>query len=72
MLISNPFLFISMIAAFLAQLAVLYVPALQWIFRTVPITTSEWLQVIIVSAAVMVVVEVDKWIRRKKQGSLYV
>lgn len=29
-LLSNPFLFYSMIAAFFAQLAVLYVPALQW------------------------------------------
>lgn len=30
----NSFLFYSMVAAFLAQIAVIYVPALQWIFKT--------------------------------------
>src|SRR4030042_4464459 len=30
--LSNPFLFYSMVAAMLAQIAVVYVPALQWIF----------------------------------------
>jgi len=32
-----------MIAAFFAQLAVLYAPPLQWVFRTVPLTAPEWL-----------------------------
>ncbi|MBM4141453.1 MAG: cation-transporting P-type ATPase [Nitrospira sp.] len=63
---SNPFLFYSMIAAFLAQLSVIYVPALQWVFRTEPITTDEWLQILIVSATVILVVEIDKWMRRRK------
>ncbi|MGQ9570859.1 MAG: cation-translocating P-type ATPase [Thermodesulfovibrionales bacterium] len=63
---SNPFLFYSMITAFFAQLAVLYVPALQWVFRTEPITTDEWVQILIVSVTVIIVVEIDKWIRRRK------
>jgi potassium/sodium efflux P-type ATPase len=68
--LSNPFLFFSLIAAFLAQLSVIYVPALQWIFRTEPITMSEWWQILIVSATVVLVVEIDKWIRRRKQHLL--
>lgn len=67
---SNPFLFFSMIAAFLAQLAVLYVPTFQWIFRTEPITADEWLQILMVSATVVLVVEADKWLRRKKRESM--
>ena len=66
--ISNPLLFISMIAAFLAQLSVIYVPAFQWVFRTVPITMNEWVQIFLVSTTIIFVVEMDKWIRGRKQG----
>lgn len=67
-LLSNPFLFFSMIAAFLAQLAVIYVPALQWIFRTEPITTGEWLRILIVASSVIAAVEIDKYLRRRKNN----
>ena len=59
-------LFYSMIAAFFAQLAVLYAPPLQWVFRTVPLTAPEWLRIIAASLTVVVVVEIDKWLRRRK------
>jgi Ca2+-transporting ATPase len=64
--LSNPFLFYSMIAAFLAQLSVIYVPALQWVFRTEPISVNEWIQIILVASTVIFAVEIDKWLRRKK------
>jgi Ca2+-transporting ATPase len=63
---SNPFLFYAMIAAFFAQLAVLYVPAFQWIFRTVPLTMTEWLEIVLVTVTIIIAVEMDKWIRRRK------
>jgi len=62
----NIFLFYSMIAAFLAQLAFVYAPPLQWVFRTVPLTAGEWLRILAVSATVLVVVELDKWLRRRR------
>ena len=62
---SNPFLFYSMIAAFFAQLAVVYVPAFQWIFRTVPLSIEEWIKISIVTISVLLVVEADKWLRNK-------
>jgi Ca2+-transporting ATPase len=52
---SNPFLFYAMIAAFFAQLAVLYVPAFQ-----------EWLEIVLVTVTIIIAVEMDKWIRRRK------
>ena len=63
--LGNPFLFYSMIAAFFAQLAFIYAPPLQWVFRTVPLTATEWLRIIIASSLVVLVVEVDKWLRRR-------
>ncbi len=63
---SNPFLFVSMIAAFFAQLSVIYVPTLRWIFRTEPLNFSDWTIILFVSSTVILVVEVDKYLRRKK------
>jgi potassium/sodium efflux P-type ATPase len=63
---SNPFLFYAMIAALFAQLAVLYVPALQWVFRTVPLAMTEWLEIALVTVTIVIAVEMDKWIRRRK------
>lgn len=63
---SNPFLFFSMMGALFAHLAVLYVPALQWVFRTVPISITEWLEILSVASIVVIVVEIDKWIRRRR------
>ena len=62
---SNPFLFYSLIAAFIAQLAFIYAPPLQWVFRTVPLTAGDWMQIIMTASAVLVVVEIDKWLRKR-------
>jgi Ca2+-transporting ATPase len=64
-LLGNPLLFYGLIASFLAQIAVIYMPALQWVFRTEPIGTDKWLTILIVAFSVIVVVEIDKWIRRR-------
>jgi Ca2+-transporting ATPase len=64
--LSNPFLFYSMIAAFFAQLAFIYAPPLQWVFRTEPLDGSEWLRILAVSSSIILVVEIDKWLRRAK------
>jgi Ca2+-transporting ATPase len=70
--LSNPFLFFSMIAAFFAQLAVIYVPALQWVFRTVPLTADEWIKIGLVTVTIVIAVETDKWVRRRKLVSTHV
>jgi Ca2+-transporting ATPase len=67
--LSNPFLFYSMIAAFLAQIAVIYVPALQWVFRTEALTTIEWVKIAAVGITVIVAVEIDKAVRRYRRPS---
>lgn len=64
--LKNPFLLFSMVAAFFAQLAVLYVPALQWIFRTTPISLMGWFEILCITITIVFAIEIDKWIRRKK------
>jgi len=64
--LSNPFLFVSMIGAFYAHLAVLYVPALQYVFRTVPLDLNQWVVVALSSVTIVIGVELDKYFRRRK------
>jgi magnesium-transporting ATPase (P-type) len=66
--LSNPLLFYSVIAAFFAQLAVIYVPTFQWIFRTEPITFIEWVKIGVVASTIIIAVEIDKWVRNKDKG----
>jgi Ca2+-transporting ATPase len=62
--LGNPFLFFGTFAAFLAHLAAIYLPTLQWVFRMEPITPLEWLRILLISVSVVVVVEIDKLARR--------
>jgi magnesium-transporting ATPase (P-type) len=64
---SNAFLFYSMVAAFLAQVAVVYLPALQWVFRTESLSLAEWGRILLVSLSVVIAVEIDKFLRRRKK-----
>ena len=64
--LGNPFLFFGTIAAFLAHLAAIYVPALQWVFSMEPITPMEWLRIGLISLTVVIAVEIDKGLRRRK------
>ncbi len=67
---SNPFLFYGMLASVFAHLAVIYVPALQWVFRTVPLSMIEWGEILLASMTIIAAVEVDKWARRRKANEL--
>ena len=64
--LGNPFLFFGTIAAFGAHLAAIYLPAMQWVFRMEPITPMEWLRIGLVSVTVVILVEIDKFLRRWK------
>jgi len=63
--LSNPFLFYSMVAAFLAQIAVIYIPALQWVFRTDSLSFMEWGKIGLVALSVVAAVEIDKLLRNR-------
>ena len=64
--LSNPLLFFAIVTSILAQLAVIYAPGLSWIFQTEPLTVAEWAKIIVMSLSVILVVEIDKWFRRRR------
>jgi len=66
-LFSNPLLLFAVLAALAAQLAVLYVPLLQSLFQTVPLAAYEWVRILAISWTVVLVVELDKLIRRRRE-----
>jgi len=49
----------------LLQLAIVYVPALNSIFRTVPLSSGELGVCVVAAAVVFGAVEVEKWARRR-------
>jgi len=56
-----------MLAAFFAQLAVIDVPVLERIFRTVPLTVVKWGEGGLSALSVVVAVEIDKAVRRRRK-----
>ncbi|MCC5908021.1 MAG: HAD-IC family P-type ATPase [Balneolaceae bacterium] len=65
---SNKFLFISVTAAILAHLAVLYNGFLQSVFQTVPLGTEIWLIIIGIGSLVIAGGELDKNINRWRKS----
>jgi Ca2+-transporting ATPase len=63
---SNPWIVYGLVASVLAQLALIYLPILQWIFKTEPLTWLEWMKIAAMSLTVILLVEMDKFIRRKQ------
>ncbi len=62
---ANKYLAFSILISFLLQLAVLYVPLLNSIFGTVPLTIDELFQTIAVSFLILPAVELKKFIAMK-------
>jgi magnesium-transporting ATPase (P-type) len=69
-LLSNRFLFVSLVAAAIAHTAVLYVPFLQSVFRTMPLPADVLLMIVAVASTVVVGGEIDKWRNRRKERLL--
>jgi Ca2+-transporting ATPase len=63
---TNKPLLLSVGATFLLQLATIYVPALNPIFKTEPLTAAELLIVLLLSTIVFIAVELEKLVRRRK------
>ncbi|MEM4160408.1 MAG: HAD-IC family P-type ATPase [Thermoplasmata archaeon] len=67
--LSNKFLFFSLMGAVIAQLAFIYFQPFQAVFKTTALSLSDWLIVLLVSSTVIAVVEIDKGIRRLMKRS---
>ncbi|MCC7182835.1 MAG: cation-translocating P-type ATPase [Rhodocyclaceae bacterium] len=56
----NPLLWLSIAGTLIVHLAILYLPALNAIFRTEPLSAREWLVALLLSALAPVAIELDK------------
>jgi len=61
---SNPWIWAGITAMMLAQAALIYLPAMNWLFHTVPIGLDEWLLAIGSGLVIYLVVGMEKMIRR--------
>ncbi|MDH3989750.1 MAG: cation-translocating P-type ATPase C-terminal domain-containing protein, partial [Gammaproteobacteria bacterium] len=63
-LFTNPALIVAVVATVAAQLLVIYVPAFNIIFHTMPLSAMELAACFAIGAIVLVVVETEKRLRR--------
>jgi magnesium-transporting ATPase (P-type) len=68
-LLTNKFLLFSVIAAMGAQLAVIYWGPLQAVFHTTPLSLHQWGVILLISSSVILVMEISKWVERRRTGA---
>ncbi len=65
-LMSNKWLLGAILFSFLAQMATIYVPFLNPVFKTEPLTLKELLITLCLSSVVFIAVEIEKFFKRKR------
>lgn len=65
-LFSNKALLGAVCLTFILQLATIYVPFLNPIFRTAPLTAAELVFTLAISSLIFFAVEMEKWLRRRR------
>ncbi|MEX2610807.1 MAG: HAD-IC family P-type ATPase [Gemmatimonadota bacterium] len=63
---TNRFLFVSILAALAAHIAVLYTPWFQALFRTQPLDAAQWGVIVLIATTIIVGGELDKWWSRRR------
>ncbi|WP_214368718.1 cation transporting ATPase C-terminal domain-containing protein [Pseudonocardia sp. H11422] len=67
-LLTNPWVPVGIGTMIGLQLLFTYTPFMNKLFHAAPIDGSAWLRIIAIAAAVYVVVEIEKWLRRTLHG----
>jgi Ca2+-transporting ATPase len=65
---SNPALLVAILVTVLAQFAVIYLPPLNAVFRTVPLSATQLVACFAIGSVVLVAVELEKFLRRRAAG----
>lgn len=63
--LSNRFLLIAAVMAMTVHVSALYLPPTQYLLRVEPIDLAAWVRIVPVATTVLIVVELEKWIRRR-------
>jgi cation-transporting ATPase F len=62
---SNRWLIVGVTVQAIAQLAFTYLPAMNMLFGSAPISAAAWLRIFAIAAGISVLVGVDKWLRAR-------
>jgi cation-transporting ATPase F len=62
---SNHWILAGVTAQTIGQLAITYVPTMNTVFQTAPITPQAWVRILAIAAAATIVVAIDKRLRRQ-------
>jgi Ca2+-transporting ATPase len=62
---SNPWLVVSFVVVIFSELAIIYVPFLQPIFKTMPLTAQDWMVVVGLGVMPLIIVEFVKLVNRR-------
>jgi cation-transporting ATPase F len=65
---TNRWLILGVAVQALAQIAITYLPAMNSIFQTSPLSLGAWLRIFGIAAGISAVVGVEKWVRARKSA----
>jgi len=63
----NRYVLIAITVLIFFQLCFTYLPSMQHLFGTTEISLTEWFYILLVSSSVLLLVEFEKWVVRRKQ-----
>ncbi|MBI4710350.1 MAG: cation-translocating P-type ATPase [Nitrospirae bacterium] len=67
---SNKYLLGAVVLTFLLQMATIYIPALNPVFKTEPLTLKELLLTLALSSVIFIAVEIEKWWKRRMEKTV--
>ena len=65
---SNPWVLGGTVAMFLLQLAYTYLPVMNRLFQSAPVTLAVWGRIIAAGMVVFVIIEIEKWLWKRQDG----
>ncbi len=67
---ANKWLIVATLFVLSLQFALLHVPAMQYIFKTMPLSAQDWAVIVLVSAPIILFEEVRKYIVRRREQNM--
>jgi Ca2+-transporting ATPase len=65
-LFSNPWVWLGVVTMLILQLFFTYLPGMNWIFHTAPISAGAWFRIVLVAVIVFLAVSIEKLFVRKR------
>jgi Ca2+-transporting ATPase len=63
---TNRWVMVGIAVMVVLQLAFTYLPVMNWLFASAPIDAAFWVRIVAVGIASYLIVELDKWLRRRR------